>query len=121
MIPTSLDPITSLLPVTSWRPLLLLLIPLRTFFVWFSRRPGRDAKVTPIRASPFSPKLVPPILDTIVIGVGQEGVHVVISLLRLDRKSSYLSNTRNELVDVLIPFVWKVVSGIQAFNTLQKV
>mmetsp|Transcript_19212 Transcript_19212/g.28399 ORF Transcript_19212/g.28399 Transcript_19212/m.28399 type:complete len:668 (+) Transcript_19212:47-2050(+) len=73
MIPTSLDPITSLLPVTSWRPLLLLLIPFGTFFVWFFRWPGRDAKVTPIRASPFSPKLVPPKLDTIVIGSGSGG------------------------------------------------
>lgn len=69
MIISSLAPITLLLP---WW-LLLLLVPIGIFLVWFFHWPGRDVKITPIRASGFSPDLVPTKLDTIVIGSGSGG------------------------------------------------
>ena len=41
---------------------------------WFSNLPGRRFQtIHPQRASPFSPELVPPKLDTIVIGSGSGG------------------------------------------------
>ncbi|KAL7547622.1 hypothetical protein ACHAWF_010903 [Thalassiosira exigua] len=51
----------------------LLLFALASVYLWLSHWPGRDAKVTPIRASPFSPEQVPENLDTIVIGSGSGG------------------------------------------------
>lgn len=69
MILSSLAPITLFLP---WC-LLFLLLPLGSFLVWLFRWPGRDVKVKHIRASRFSPDLVPPNIDTIVIGSGSGG------------------------------------------------
>jgi len=66
---SSLAPIPLLLP--QW--LLLLLIPLGAFLVWLYRWPGRGIKIKPVRASRFSPDLVPSKLDTIVIGSGSGG------------------------------------------------
>mmetsp|Transcript_17978 Transcript_17978/g.22003 ORF Transcript_17978/g.22003 Transcript_17978/m.22003 type:complete len:448 (+) Transcript_17978:63-1406(+) len=68
--PSSLDSIINPLPATS---LLLLSIPFVSFLVWFFHWPGRDVKVIPIRASQFTPSLVPDKLDTIVIGSGSGG------------------------------------------------
>ena len=73
MILSSLPALLSpLVPVTlllsHWA--LLLFFSLASFYLWLSHWPGRDAQVTPIRASPFSPDKVPENLDTIVIGSG---------------------------------------------------
>lgn len=66
------DPITSML-LETWKPLLLVLLALSAFMIWFFHWPGRHAKITPMRASKFSPDLVPKKLDTIVIGSGSGG------------------------------------------------
>ena len=44
------------------------------FLRWLTHWPGRDVKtIHPVRASPFSPELVPDKVDTIVIGSGSGG------------------------------------------------
>lgn len=76
MVLTTLAPILSpLAPVALLLPrwLLVLLLSLGGFYLWVSHWPGRDVKVTPIRASRFSPDKVPSKLDTIVIGSGSGG------------------------------------------------
>ena len=76
MLLSSLSTLLSpMAPVTLFLPhwALLLLFSLVSFYMWLSHWPGRDAKVTPIRASHFSPDKVPENLDTIVIGSGTGG------------------------------------------------
>ena len=43
------------------------------FAFWLVQWPGQDVKVNPVRASRFSPKLIPQKLDAIVIGSGSGG------------------------------------------------
>eukprot|EP00978_Attheya_sp_CCMP212_P014179 scaffold36077_cov51-Attheya_sp.AAC.1 len=43
------------------------------FAFWLVQWPGQDVKVNPVRASRFSPKLIPNKLDAIVIGSGSGG------------------------------------------------
>jgi hypothetical protein len=66
---TPLAPIALLLP--NWTILLVFIF--ATFYLWLSHWPGKKVKVTPMRASPFSPEKVPKNLDTIVIGSGSGG------------------------------------------------
>ncbi|KAG7338997.1 FAD dependent oxidoreductase [Nitzschia inconspicua] len=69
MMISSITPIVATLP---WW--LLFLISLFTLFaLWLSYWPGRQATIKTIRASPFSPDLVPKEIDTIVIGSGAGG------------------------------------------------
>ena len=53
--------------------LCIFLLPGVAFLLWFFRWPGRGLRVKPVRASRFSPSLVPSNLDTIVIGTGSGG------------------------------------------------
>jgi all-trans-retinol 13,14-reductase len=64
--------IAPLLVVLPWWLLLFLFIAAASL-TWFLRWPGSKVKVIPTRASRFSPDLVPPNLDTIVIGSGSGG------------------------------------------------
>lgn len=64
-----LAPITLLLP--HWTIFFLFVVAI--FYMWLSHWPGKNAKVVPMRASPFSPEKVPKNLDTIVIGSGSGG------------------------------------------------
>lgn len=53
--------------------LLLSLVSFGLFVRWLSHWPGKKAKIKLVRASPFSPNLVPDEIDTIVIGSGAGG------------------------------------------------
>jgi NAD(P)-binding Rossmann-like domain len=70
MIPSSFLPVVTLL-LPWW--LLLLLVLFGLFILWLSHWPGKNAEVKLMRASPFSPDLVPNDIDTIVIGSGAGG------------------------------------------------
>lgn len=69
MILSNVAPIILFLPL--WP--LVLLFAVGAFLIWFLRWPGNNVKVTQTRASRFSPELIPPKLDTIVIGSGSGG------------------------------------------------
>ena len=60
------------IPVAPWW-FFLVLLGIVAFVVWFFRWPGNHVKVKPVRASRFSPDMVPSHLDTIVIGTGTGG------------------------------------------------
>ena len=70
MIITDLIPIGFLL-VPRW--VFIVAILLVAVVMWLFHWPGSTTKVKPIRASKFSPELVPSNLDTIVIGSGSGG------------------------------------------------
>lgn len=69
MIPLSDSSLSPVLPL--WSILILVLV--TAFFSWLRHWPGRGVRVEPMRASLFAPDLVPPQIDTIVIGSGSGG------------------------------------------------
>ena len=64
-----LAPILLLLP--HWT--IILVFVFAALYLWLSQWPGKNVKVTPIRASRFSADKVPENIDTIVIGSGSGG------------------------------------------------
>jgi all-trans-retinol 13,14-reductase len=71
MILTDLAPLFAVLFVPWW--LLCILLVAWALAAWILYWPGKNVKVKVSRASPFSPKLLPSNVDTIVIGSGSGG------------------------------------------------
>jgi hypothetical protein len=73
MLPSTL--LAPALPLILWVPqwVLILALSLGLFLRWLFYWPGRNVQLKPVRASKFSPELVPKQLDTIVIGSGSGG------------------------------------------------
>lgn len=68
--------LASLLPIVAWFPPSLVVtgLVLLLFIKWLLTWPHQDLKIQPMRASKFSPELVPSgKIDTIVVGSGSGG------------------------------------------------
>jgi hypothetical protein len=74
MISSHLDALRVLPLLSTWWALAVtILVAVFSFWFWITSWPGRSAKIMPMKASKFSPVLIPNNLDTIVIGSGSGG------------------------------------------------
>ena len=90
-------PTSALLAIT-------LVVPFLAILAYFTRWPGKQAKIKPLRASAFRKDLIPPKIDTVVIGSGSGGCACA-NLLAQSGQGEYLVSARQRIVLQLVHII----------------